>query len=144
MRRRASADAVFKAFDDKISAYLDRNRASIEKEYRQGAGRGLPDSDVSSFMSGLGDSIYDEVHVDQAHLSRFVDFYLSDDKLSQLVSKSIDASREYPRAASSPSSVSDSLRRLAASISGGPGAPDASSVASSIRQILDSVVPGRG
>jgi len=137
MRRTASADAVFKAFDDKISGYLDKNRASIEKELRMRAGRGVSDADVEAFMAGLGDAIYDAVEPDSAHLNRFVDFYVSDDKLSGVISDMIEKSSQYPRAASGPSEVASALRAISSCLS--RKRPVAASVGAGLRRILVSI-----
>ncbi|HEY8096902.1 MAG TPA: hypothetical protein VIE65_12545 [Methylobacter sp.] len=135
MKRKASGDEVFKAFDDKISSYLDKNRASIEQEYRQRAGKQVSDADVEAFISGLGDAIYDHLKLDPAHVSRFVDFYAGDEKLQKMISGFIDSSREYPRAASvPPGKISSELRRISDSIRPGMSI-SRSSISRSLREM---------
>jgi len=127
MRRVASGDAVFEAFDKAIESYLAKNRAAIEKEYKAAAGRPVQDSEIDSFISGLGDSVYSGISIDPGHLKRFVDFYVGDDKMQKVVSAAIEQATQYPpaRAASDISAIaaaldssrSPSLSKLSSAIS---------------------------
>lgn len=115
MLRTASGDDVFQAFDTAIEAYLTKNRKAIEQEYRKVAGKPVTDEQVDSLIQGLGDSIYGSISLDPAHVKRFVDFYVSDDKLQKAVSSAIEAatSDAYSpdRAASDVSAIADALDR---------------------------------
>ncbi len=134
-RTTASGDDVFKAFDDAIETYLTKNRKAIEQEYRKVAGKPVSDADVDSLVQGLGDSIYQSVALDPSHVKRFVDFYVSDDKLQKAVSSAIEraTSTAYSpdRAASDISAVADALDRASR--------PSASKLAAAISRILSRV-----
>lgn len=111
MQRTASGDEVFKAFDQAIESYLTKNRQAIEKEYRAAAGRAVQDGEVDSFIQGLGDSLYEAIAPDPAHMKRFVDFYASPDKLQRAVSDAIEQASQYSpgRAASDLRAIADAL-----------------------------------
>lgn len=114
MLRTASGDDVFKAFDSAIESYLTKNRKAIEQEYRKVAGKPVTDEQVDSLIQGLGDSIYGSISLDPAHVKRFVDFYVSDDKLQKAVSSAIEAAAlDYSpdRAAADISAIADALDR---------------------------------
>lgn len=112
-RTNASGDEVFKAFDSAIESYLTQNRQAIVKEFRAAAGRQVQDSEVDSFVQGLGDSLYNAVQPDPAHVKRFVDFYVSPDKLQKAVTSAIEAASAYTpgRAASDLLAIADALDR---------------------------------
>lgn len=116
MQRTASGDAVFQAFDQAIESYLTKNRQAIEKEFRAAAGRPVQDSEVDSFIQGLGDSLYETVQPDPAHVKRFVDFYVSPDKLQKAVTTAIEGAVAYSpgRAAADLVAIADALDRAKA------------------------------
>jgi len=107
----ASGDDVFQAFDSAIESYLTKNRQAIDKEFRSRAGRPVQDSEVDALIQGLGDSLYDSIKPDPAHLKRFVDFYVSPDKLQKAVSEAIEAAAEYApgRAAADLRAIADAV-----------------------------------
>lgn len=132
MLRTASGDDVFKAFDSAIEAYLTKNRKAIESEYRKAAGKPVSDEQVDSLVQGLGDSIYGSIAPDPAHVKRFVDFYVSDDKLQKAVSSAIEAatSDAYSpgKAASDISAIADALDRASR--------PSSSKLSAAISRVL--------
>lgn len=132
----ASADAIFRAFDDRIVGFLDKNRKAIEKEYRSVAGRPVSDSEISSFLSGLGDAIYDRIDVDPAQLDRFVGFYVNDSRLQQMVSDAIESSVVgRPVAASRLSGL---LRSIASDLDRSP-APSLSGLRGDLSRLISSL-----
>lgn len=114
MRRRASADEVFQAFDRKIEDYLKKNRSAIESRYKSLAGRPVDGAELDSFMSSLGDSLYDGVKLDPQHLARFVDFYVGDERLGKIVDEAVEAAATNygpARAASDVEAIASALDR---------------------------------
>ncbi len=130
MRRTASGDDVFQAFDNAIEAFLTKNRSAIEKEFKTSAGRPVDDAEIAAFISGLGDSLYESVKPDPAHVKRFVDFYVGDDKLQKAVSASIEQATQYP-----PARAAADLRAIASALDSS-SRPSASKTSAAIARVL--------
>jgi hypothetical protein len=130
MRRIASGDAVFQAFDEAIESYLAKNRKAIESEYKKAAGRQVQDSEIDSFLSGLGDSVYAGISPDPAHVKRFVDFYVSGDKMQKAITSAIEQATQYP-----PARAASDLERIAASLDSA-SRPSISKLSAAISSVL--------
>ena len=84
MKRIASADDVFNAFDTRIDSWIGANRAQLESQYKKAAGRAVSDSEISEFFDILGESLYSGIQLDPGAVKRFVDFHTNDQKLGQM------------------------------------------------------------
>jgi hypothetical protein len=135
----ASADTFVEALDNKITTFLHKNKTAIIKEYREKAGRGVPDNEVNQFLSELGDRIYESITLDPAQLDRFINFYANDDKLQKFVSESIDSLNVYPRAAASPEKISGLLKAMATQINQS-ATSNKLKLANNIKTILNSII----
>ena len=122
MRRKASADAIFQAFDRQIDTWVGKNRPQLVDRYRKAAGRPVEDSELNSFLNGLGDRLYEDIQLDPGATKRFVEFHASDQKLWQMADDLVEdaaVSGRLPappmsQAASQVSQPSELARRVAA------------------------------
>ena len=123
-KRRASVDAMITGFDDAISAWVDANVDGLVETYGM--------EKVESLADNLGDHIYADIELDPSHLKRFIGFYVSDNKMQDLVEEIMS---DVPRAASSPSEVAWSLRNAADLISSSES-PSSSHVVDHLKALL--------
>lgn len=119
MRRKASADAVFQAFDHQIDAWVGKNRPQLTDRYRKAAGRPVQDQELNSFLDGLGDRLYEGIQLDPGAMKRFVEFHASDQKLGQMADDMIEDAAlsgrlPAPPLAQAASGPSELARRVAA------------------------------
>lgn len=138
--RTASLDTIFEAFDDKIETFLGKFGDDIGREYRSKVGRPLNDSEVDSFVDGLGDKLYEVIQPDPSALQRFVGFYTDDAKLQKIVSEIIENSKfpTSPVASTSPSTLASTLRQIADRIDASKK-PSQSLVASELKRVIATI-----
>jgi hypothetical protein len=135
--RIASLDTIFEAFDDKIETFLGKYGDDIAREYRSKVKRPISDTEVDTFIGGLGDRLYAIIQPDPSSLQRFVNFYADDVKLQKAVSDIIENSSfpTAPIASTSPSSLASTLRQIADRIDASKK-PSQSLVASELKRIV--------
>lgn len=114
----ASVDAFVDVFDKKIVGFLDKNRESIVRQFREKAKRPVEDAEVEKFLANLGDQIYDAVQLDPSQLDRFANFYVGDAKLHEMIDGLIEGEVAFPKpiAASSPPDLANEIRAVAEAV----------------------------
>jgi polyhydroxyalkanoate synthesis regulator phasin len=133
----ATVDAFMEAFDNKIVKYIDSHRSQIKSDFEAKAKRDVSEEELDSLFRNLGDLIYDNIELDPNQLERFVNFYVNDQKLGDMVDDVVDDIATH-ESIYSPNKISTALRGIANKIDASQK-PSVTLVIDDLRRILSAV-----